>query len=97
MKTILTLLSICLLGSSAHAASRTWTGSGGNNKWSTPNNWNPVGAPGNGDDLHIFASSATTDNDLSNLQLDSLVIGSTTKITGNAIVLSWARVHRRLK
>ena len=37
----------------AGAATRTWTGLGIPNSWSDPNNWSPVGVPGNVDAVYI--------------------------------------------
>src|SRR5436190_7409426 len=84
MKTqTLLLLGMLVLGPNVHAAERTWTGSGGNNLWSNPNNWSPAGVPRNGDDLNFFnicplpfgCPAFTVINDLSNLQVGELRFG----------------------
>jgi len=54
------------------AATRTWTGGGGDTKWSTPGNWGGT-APINGDTL-VFtgATGAANTNDLLNLSVAGL-------------------------
>src|SRR5688572_5964783 len=49
--------------STAGGASRQWTGSGGNNAFSNPNNWNPAGVPQDHDIL-VFSAGADADNDM---------------------------------
>jgi hypothetical protein len=74
-----------LLAASAPAVERTWTGMGGNNLWSNPNNWSPAGAPQDGDDLNFFdicllfigCPAVTTVNDLSNLRTGAIRFGDT--------------------
>ncbi|MBM4113204.1 MAG: hypothetical protein FJ253_07495, partial [Phycisphaerae bacterium] len=41
------------LATPAGAVLKTWTGAGGNLLWSSPDNWDPVGVPGEGDDVVI--------------------------------------------
>ncbi len=49
---------LALLSGRAAQAQFTWTGAGGNNNWSTPNNWNPVGPPTTGADV-VFTTAST--------------------------------------
>ncbi|HSW99111.1 MAG TPA: hypothetical protein VLF71_04685 [Candidatus Saccharimonadales bacterium] len=44
----------------AFAATKTWTGTAGDHKFSTAGNWSPSGAPGNGDSL-VFDNTSVTD------------------------------------
>src|SRR5262245_52246493 len=68
---------------STTGAERSWTGAGGNNLWSNPNNWSPAGAPQDGDDLNFFnicplpigCPAFTVVNDLNNLRVGELRFG----------------------
>ncbi len=44
----------------AFAATKTWTGTAGDHKFSTAGNWSPSGAPSNGDTL-VFDNTSVTD------------------------------------
>jgi len=55
-----TALIVFGLSLQAHAATRTWTGLGGDNKWSTADNWDS-GAPVSGDDL-VFEGETQLEN-----------------------------------
>ena len=44
MKTFILVALIFAPASSAHAVTRTWTGNGSDNFWSTAANWSPSGA-----------------------------------------------------
>lgn len=92
------LCSALLIAATAHgaiAATCTWTGTGADNKWSTPANWNAcAGAhvvPVNGDSL-IFPNGAAqlaNDNDLVKLMVGQLQInGLNYAINGNSIGVS---------
>jgi autotransporter-associated beta strand protein len=88
MKSILTVLLVCLITSSSHAVLRTWVGGGGDNKWSTAANWSPAGSPVNGDRLSLSVSSTTTVDDIVGLRLDELIVGNDQTIQGtNVLVL----------
>jgi autotransporter-associated beta strand protein len=70
---------------------RTWTGNGTNDFWSTTQNWNPVGAPQNGDALVFPSNTArrTNINDRSNLAVQSITIsGGPFTLAGNTIALA---------
>jgi autotransporter-associated beta strand protein len=85
---------------STTAAERTWTGDGGNNLWSNPNNWSPAGAPQNGDELFFqklcilpTCPTVTVVNDLSNLRVGELHFGGTSGrvdyvVNGNPLILT---------
>ncbi len=70
---------------------RTWTGDGSNDFWSTAQNWSPAGAPQNGDAL-VFPSNTprrTNINDRSNLAVQSLTLsGGPFTLAGNPIALA---------
>jgi autotransporter-associated beta strand protein len=68
----------------AAAAMRTWVGVSGGS-WSEPTNWNPVGAPVNGDIL-VFDNSggASSVNDLS-LTVNTITFTANHTVTGAAI------------
>src|SRR5262249_12352811 len=99
MKTIALVALLFALAPPVHAITRTWTGNGSDNLWSTPANWSPTGAPQNGDDL-VFPGQAnrrSSVNDLAGRRFMSLlfngVIGfgepvDTLTIAGNPIVIS---------
>jgi uncharacterized repeat protein (TIGR02543 family) len=79
---VIVLLLACALGELAtplRATDRHWTGATsaniGYNRWSDPNNWDPVGVPQNGETL-IFdrnTSNNDMDNDIQNLTVASLI------------------------
>jgi predicted secreted protein len=71
-----------------YAADYTWdNGSVSDNNWSTPENWNPDGTPGAGDNVIFDATSNTgciADNVNDNLASISLNSGYTSTLTVNA-------------
>jgi hypothetical protein len=70
----------------ALAATRTWTGAGGDGLWGNAANWQENVAPVDGDDLVFPAGgSVTVTNNLPNLRVRSLSISATRTITGAAI------------
>src|SRR5688572_22967681 len=83
-----------LTSSTALAATKTWTGSGGDSNFNTAGNWSPSGAPTNADDL-VFPQTAT--NKTPNNNISSLSIGNISftgsgfdgyTISGNALTLT---------
>src|SRR4051812_14740493 len=56
---------VCVGPNAASAVSRTWTGIGSNDNWSTAINWTPIGAPINGQDQLFFdgTNRLTPNND----------------------------------
>ncbi|HZO57467.1 MAG TPA: hypothetical protein VFB63_32445, partial [Bryobacteraceae bacterium] len=99
MKTFILVALIFAPASSAHAVTRTWTGNGSDNFWSTAANWSPSGAPQNGDDL-VFPGQAnrlSSVNNLAGRRFISLLFngmigfgepGDTLTISGSPIVIS---------
>ncbi len=76
----------------ANAAARLWIGAGPNGLWSTAANWNPAGAPQNGDSLTFPIGNPFTVrsmvNDLANLTFDTLSFtGAGYTLDGNALTL----------
>src|SRR5580765_270214 len=76
----LILGALMLLGPAALGALRLWTGAGADAYWSTAANWNPAGAPQNGDDLGFTAGMPrqTSTNDLAGRQFNSLIFSGAT-------------------
>lgn len=72
------------------AATKTWTGGGGNQLWSNPANWSGGAIPMNGDD--VFVTNSTT-NDLSGLFLNSLSISGSGTLDGNQVTLGAGLVN----
>lgn len=81
----------------AFAAVKTWTGTAGDNKFSTANNWNGNAVPQNGDSLTFSNASLVADkiltNDMTGLSLVGLSFTGTSnnnsfKITGNPLTVS---------
>src|SRR6202008_1571310 len=72
------------------AVTRNWTGLGGNNNWSTPNNWSPVGAPAAGDSLvgPLGGSPLTMVNDLPPTVLGYVLLSDAYTLSGNAVHVS---------
>ncbi len=80
-------LALCCAAFSTNAAVREWTGSA-NGYWSEPSNWNPAGAPQNGDDLDFkTATHNVMTNDLANLSVRLLFWDHDYYILGNPILL----------
>src|SRR3954468_9501200 len=69
--------------SAAHATIFTWDGGGGNNNWSTANNWNPNGAPAQnaGADL-VFAGATRVTNTADGTNPSSWLINSLSFASG---------------
>lgn len=63
----------------AFAATKTWTGGGSDDNWSTSGNWSPSGAPSNGDDLvfTLNGSSLGGTNDISGLSIKTITASGT--------------------
>jgi hypothetical protein len=80
------------------AAAKTWTGAGGDNKFSTATNWSTGTIPANGDSLLFDATglsaNTTLTNDISGLSLVGITESGTNTqfasyvITGNALTVS---------
>lgn len=63
----------------ALAATKTWTGGGSDDNWSTSANWSPSGAPIDGDAV-VFTNGGTTlssTNDITGLELASISMNGT--------------------
>lgn len=76
MLILVVLGGVLISGKSAFAATKTWTGNGSDNNFSTSGNWSPSGAPTSGDDL-IFnlaslGSHTTPTNDVTGLSINSI-------------------------
>ena len=63
-------------GASLAGNTCTWTGLGGDNKWSTSANWDTPPVSGNGDAL-VLNDAGTTENDIDNLVVGSMAFGGT--------------------
>src|SRR5687767_7585670 len=77
-------------GMASAAITYSWTGTGGNNLWSNPNNWNPSGVPAPGDALAFPAgvSNLSTNNDLTGAVVTGLFLnGSNYTLAGNPIMV----------
>ena len=75
----------------ARAIDREWIGGAGNQLWSSAANWNPAGAPQNGDRLRFISDPVGPDlgeNDLVDLRLASIVAAWFYTIRGNGFVIS---------
>lgn len=95
IRNVIAATMLLVASASASAATCTWIGGGGNDKWSSVTNWNNCGGahalPANGDTLVFPNATArlTNTNDLANLQLAQLQFnGLNYDISGNAITLS---------
>lgn len=65
----------CMCAAGAHAAPYAWTGSAGDNKWESPNNWSPTGVPGLNDDATIGAGASAVTISNGNVTVKSLNLG----------------------
>jgi autotransporter-associated beta strand protein len=91
---LIMIVMLCFVSVKSFATTRTWTGAGGNNNWTTPGNWGGT-APVAGDDL-IFSGNTralTNSNDFpAGTSFTSITFapGVTTSFTlsGNAIAIS---------
>lgn len=74
----------------ASAITRTWGDGGADDNFNNPANWNPTGAPADGDDLVFPASTAasTVNNNLTGRTFGSLTIQKAITIAGNAFTLT---------
>ena len=100
MKTNIFLLLALFIGAQTQAATRNWTGGGGNNLWSNPNNWSPAGVPQDGDELSFeklcifpLCPAVTVVNDLNNLRVGQLKFGGSSGavqyvVNGNPLILT---------
>ncbi|MBX3355299.1 MAG: hypothetical protein KF724_06340 [Phycisphaeraceae bacterium] len=77
------------VGSSALAATRTWTGNAGNSSWHDANNWLPVGVPGATDDVVIDVPAAISVNfTTGTATINSLECAETLNLNGGTLILS---------
>jgi len=78
------IIAICPM---AHAASHTWSGAGGDRKWSNPENWLLGGAPGSTetDATLLFPANASTKQPIDDVV--GLII-SQLQITGGGYIFS---------
>jgi fibronectin-binding autotransporter adhesin len=82
-----------LLVGAAHAATATWTGTGGDSKFSTATNWSGNTAPVNGDDLVFdntgLATAPSLTNDIVGLSVGTITFsgasGNDFSLSGNSI------------
>jgi hypothetical protein len=78
------LLLVAVVTFAAHAATRVWTGAGGNALWSNAANWDGGVAPKGGDDL-VFAGQSTQ-NDLTGLSVASITVtAGAPVVSGNSV------------
>src|SRR6267142_6059094 len=83
---------VLLLAGIASAVTRTWTGAGGNNNWSTTANWGGA-VPAAGDDI-VFSGSTRLSpvNDLTpGISFNSITFNSSAaafNVTGNSVTLA---------
>src|SRR5262245_19801601 len=67
----------CLIGADAAAATRVWTGLGGNTAFSTPGNWENNTPPAANGDALVFPDTATNvvaNNDIVGLRVASITM-----------------------
>jgi hypothetical protein len=86
---VLLVIGLTAIPAWSAAATRTWSGGGGNALWSNPANWAENVAPVDGDSL-VFPDTAgptTLTNDLTNLLVHSILVASARTFTGNGIRL----------
>jgi fibronectin-binding autotransporter adhesin len=94
MKTKSSLLIVAILMASlpaSYAATRTWSGGGGDNNWNTAGNWNALPAPPS-DSLTFTGTTQTTTNN--NFAADSIFTGITfdNTSTGGSFTLGGNRI-----
>ena len=83
------LLLLALLPLTASAATKTWDGGGADDNWATTANWNPDGAPANGDDLTFgLGVPVSTSNNLTGRTFGLLSFLRGTTVAGNAFTLT---------
>lgn len=82
-----------ILGANADAAELSWTGTGGNNNWSTADNWDPSGSPV-GQDV-IFGNTDKTGSTTVNSIVDANTTSSSLSFvnTGNSAASDWQVVQ----
>ena len=92
-RALLCVMVLLFTTNSSWAIFRLWTGNGGNANWSTAANWNPAGAPQDGDDLFFVdgTSRQSNVNNLSGRRFNSINFSGSTSVynlSGNTVVLS---------
>ncbi len=75
-----TLFLFFFLSQTLSAITITWTGNGGNTRWSNSNNWDTGTVPGINDDVILPNNSGTVDFNFLNRSANSLRIGSNTQL-----------------
>jgi autotransporter-associated beta strand protein len=58
---------VMLLPCISHATTRTWTGTGGNNRWTNNSNWSPSGQPASGDSVLFDGNGINLNTDVYNV------------------------------
>ena len=90
-RTIAVVVLAFIVSAPAFAVTRTWTGLGGDNNWSTAGNWNPVGAPVAGDSIS-GPSGGTPLNMVNDLPVGTVLfavgLSDAYVVSGNAIHVS---------
>lgn len=85
--------SVLFNNNTAFAATKTWTGAGGDANWSTSSNWSPSGAPTNGDtlvfNLSSLGSQTSPNNDIDNISITGMTFSGGTQ--GQLFTLRFAQ------
>ena len=77
------LLASAAAAPAAAQTTRTWKGAVDGDSWSVAANWDPVGAPVDGDSLIFDATGASiTNNDLANVAIETITVNETVVIIG---------------
>jgi autotransporter-associated beta strand protein len=84
------LLASAAVAPAAAQTTRTWKGAVHGDPWSVAANWDPVGAPVDGDSLIFDATGSTgSENDLPDIAIDTITVSGTSHtVTGSAFRLA---------
>ena len=93
MGAVIAVCAICVQG-----ATKIWTGSGADAKFSTDGNWEDMAAPVNGDTLVFQGENAVAENDFdSTVQFAAIYMSNSVPFTirGNTLYLSGSRIFAK--
>ena len=93
MGAVIAVCAICVQG-----ATKIWTGSGADAKFSTDGNWEDMAAPVNGDTLVFQGENAVAENDFdSTVQFAAIYMSNSVPFTirGNTLYLSGNRIFAK--
>ena len=90
---LLLLVVLVAARATAQTCDFTWTGGGGNNTWSTPGNWNPVGPPTSGSNICFSSNANASPNITTSFIANSLSFAGNGTVTITSNPLQTLRIN----